>query len=89
MAASPPPWLASNGQSAVETFAFHLPPALTLTPAGETTTLLALTGVYRLPGQAEAGPDPATVRCFAAVAVRGFIAWLACALMHPAGAALR
>ena len=63
--------------------------ALTLTPAGETATLLALAGVYRLPGQAEAGPDPAIVRCVAAVAVRSFIARLACALMHPAGAALR
>jgi hypothetical protein len=63
--------------------------ALTLTPAGEATTLLALAGVYRLPDQAEAGPDPAIVRCFAAVAVRSFIARLACALMHPAGVALR
>jgi len=63
--------------------------ALTLTPAGETTTLLALAGVYRPTGQAEAGLDPAIVRCFAAVAVRSFIAWLACALMHPAGVALR
>ena len=63
--------------------------ALTLTSAGETTTLLALAGVYRLPGQAEAGPDPAIVRCFAAVAVRSFIARIACALMHPAGVALQ
>jgi len=63
--------------------------AVTLTPAGESATLLALAGVYRLPGQAEAGLDPAIVRCFAAVAVRSFIARLACALMHPAGVALR
>jgi hypothetical protein len=63
--------------------------ALTLTPAGETATLLALAGVYRLPGQAEAGSAPAFVRCFAAVAVRSFIARLACTLMHPAGVALR
>lgn len=63
--------------------------ALTLTPAGKTTALLALTGVYRVPGQAEAEVDPAIVRCFAAVAVRSFIARLACALMHPAGVALR
>ena len=61
--------------------------ALTLIPAGETTTLLALAGVYRPPDQAEAGLDPAFVRCFAAVAVRSFIAWLACALMHPVGVA--
>ena len=63
--------------------------ALTLTPAGEKATLLALAGVYRLPGQTEAGLDPAIVRCFAAVTVRSFIARLACALMHPAGVALR
>jgi hypothetical protein len=63
--------------------------ALTLTPAGETATLLALAGAYRLPGRAEAGLDPAIVRCFAAVAIRSFIARLACALMHPAGVALR
>ena len=63
--------------------------ALTLTPAGETATLLALAGVYRLPGQAEAGLEPAFVRCFAVVAVRISIARLACALMHPAGATLR
>jgi hypothetical protein len=63
--------------------------ALTLTPAGEATTLLALAGVYRLPGQAGAELDPAFVRCFAAVAVRGFIARLACTLMRSAGVALR
>jgi hypothetical protein len=63
--------------------------ALTLTPAGETATLLALAGAYRLPGRTEAGLDPAIVRCFAAVAIRSFIARLACALMHPAGVALR
>ena len=63
--------------------------ALTLTPAGETAALLALARAYRLPGQAEAGLDPAFVRYFAAVAVRGFIARLACTLMHPAGVALQ
>ena len=63
--------------------------ALTLTPAGDTATLLAVTGVYRPTGPAETGLDPAIVRCFAAVAVRTFIARLACALMHPAGVALR
>jgi hypothetical protein len=62
---------------------------LTLAPAGETTASLALAGVYRLPGQAEAEPGPAIVRCFAAVTIRSFIARLACALMHPAGVALR
>jgi len=63
--------------------------ALTLTPAGESTTLLALAGVYRLPGQTEAGLDPAIVRCSAAVAIRIFIARLACTLMHPVGVATR
>jgi hypothetical protein len=63
--------------------------ALTLTPAGETATLLALTGTYRPPGQAEAELDRTVVHCFAAVTVRSFIARLACALMHPAGVALR
>jgi hypothetical protein len=62
---------------------------LTLTPAGEAATLLALAGVYRLGGQADAGLDPAIVRCFAAVTIRSFLARLACALMHPAGEALR
>jgi len=62
---------------------------LTLIPAGETTTLLTLEGVYRLPDEAEAGLDPAIAQCFAAVAVRSFIAWLACALMHPDRVALR
>jgi len=59
---------------------------LTLSPAGAEATLLALTGVYRLPGQAGAGLDAATVRCFAGVTIRSFIARLACAIMHPAGA---
>jgi hypothetical protein len=60
---------------------------LTLSPAGEATTMLTLAGVYRLPGQAAAGPDPAGVRCVAALTIRCFIARLACALMHPAGSA--
>jgi hypothetical protein len=59
---------------------------LTLSPAGAETTLLALAGVYRLPDGTKAGLDPATVRCFADVTVRSFIARLACAVMHPAGA---
>lgn len=62
---------------------------LTLTPAGEATTSLALAGVYRLPGQAEAELGPAILRCFAAVAIRSFIARLACALVHSAGVAIR
>ena len=61
---------------------------VTLTPAGQVISSLALAGVYRLPGHVEAELSPAIVHCFAAVAIRGFIARLACALMHPAGAAL-
>jgi hypothetical protein len=61
---------------------------LTLTPAGDKTTVLAVAAVYRLPSQqAPAGLDPATVRCVAAVTIRSFIARLACALTHPAGTA--
>jgi len=60
---------------------------LTLSPAGQQTTLLAVAGVYRLPAQLGAGLDPAMVRCFAAVTIRSFIARLACALTHPAGTA--
>jgi hypothetical protein len=40
---------------------------LTLSPAGENTTVLTLAGVYRLPEHAGAGLDPGIVRCFAAV----------------------
>jgi len=61
---------------------------LTLSPAGENTTVLTLAGVYRLPQHAEAGIDPGIVRCFAAVTIDTFIARLACALMHPAGSAV-
>ena len=61
---------------------------LTLSPAGENSTLLTLAGVYRLPGHAGAWLDPGIVRCFAAVTIDSFIARLACALMHPAGSAV-
>ena len=61
---------------------------LTLSPAGENTTLLRLAGVYRLPEHAGAGLAPGIVRCFAAVTIDSFIARLACALMHPAGSAI-
>jgi hypothetical protein len=61
---------------------------LTLSPAGEKITVLSLAGVYRLPGDAGAGLDPAIVRCFAAVTIRSFVARIACALMHPAGSAV-
>ena len=61
---------------------------LTLTPAGDQTTVLAVAGVYRLPAQVGTGLDPAMVRCFAAVTIRSFTARLVCALTHPAGAAV-
>jgi hypothetical protein len=61
---------------------------LTLSPAGDQTTLLAVAGIYRLPAQIGTGLDPAMVRCFAAVTIRSFMARLACALTHPAGAAV-
>jgi hypothetical protein len=57
-------------------------------PAGEQTTVLAVAGVYRLPGQVGTGLDPDMVRCFAAVTIRSFIARLACALTYPAGTAV-
>src|SRR6516162_8054355 len=60
---------------------------LTLSPAGQNTTVLTLAGVYRLPEHAGAWLDPGIVRCFADVTVDSFIARLACALMHPAGSA--
>jgi hypothetical protein len=62
---------------------------LTLSPAGEKSTMLMLAGVYRLPEHAGAGLDPSIVRCFAAVTIDSLIARLACALMHPAGSAVR
>jgi hypothetical protein len=61
---------------------------LTLSPAGENTTVLTLAGVYRLPEHAGARLEPGIVRCFAAVTIDSFIARLACALMHPAGSAV-
>ncbi len=58
---------------------------LTLSPAGEDATVLALAGIYRLPLQA-AGLDEGTVRHFATVTIGSFTARLGCALSHPAGA---
>jgi hypothetical protein len=61
---------------------------LMLTPAGEQITLLAMTGTYRPPpGWAGAGLDRVIVRRSAAAAIRMFMARIACALVHPAGAA--
>ena len=61
---------------------------LTLSRAGETATLLTLAGVFRVPGDAATQLDPASVRCFAAVTIRSFIARLACIFLHPAGSAI-
>ena len=61
---------------------------LMLTPAGEQITVLALAGAYRRqPGRAGAELDRAIVRRFAAATIRSFLARVACALVHPAGAA--
>jgi hypothetical protein len=60
---------------------------LMLTPAGEQITLLAVAGTYRRqPGWAGAGLDQVIVRRCAAATIRGFLARIACALVHPAGA---
>lgn len=62
---------------------------LMLTPAGEQITVLALAGAYRPPpGPASAGLDRAIVHRCAAAAIRSFLARTACALVHPAGAAV-
>jgi hypothetical protein len=61
---------------------------LMLTRAGERITVLALAGAFRQqPGRAGAELDRATVRRLAEAAIRSFMARLACALVHPAGAA--
>ena len=61
---------------------------LMLTPAGEQITVLALAGAYRRqPGRAGAELDRAIVHRFAAATIRRFLARVACALVHPAGAA--
>jgi hypothetical protein len=60
---------------------------LTLTPAGDQTTVFALTGVFRPPpGLVDAGLDREIVCWFAAAAIRVFLARLASALAHPSGA---
>lgn len=61
---------------------------LTLSPAGNTTTLLALAGVYRLPDPAGVQIESGIVRSVAAVTIGSFMARLACALTHPAGTAI-
>jgi len=61
---------------------------LMLFPAGDQNTTLALAGGYRpQPGPAGAGLDEAILRRCATVAIRSFVAQVACALVHPAGTA--
>jgi hypothetical protein len=61
---------------------------LTLTAAGDQTTVFALTGVFRPPpGLADAGLDREIVCWFAAAALRVFLTRLAAAMVHPAGVA--
>ena len=60
---------------------------LMLTPAGEQITVLALAGAYqRQLGRAGAELDGVIVCRFAAATIRSFMARIACALVHPAGA---
>lgn len=59
---------------------------LMLVPAGDQLSALALAGAYRpQPGQGGAELDRAMVRVCAMAAIRGFLARVACALVHPAG----
>lgn len=61
---------------------------LMLVPAGDQITALTVTGAYQpQPGRVGAGLDRAIVRECAAVAIRSFLARVACALVHPAGTA--
>ncbi len=60
---------------------------ITLTAAGEDTTVLALAGTYRLPpGLATRAGQQAIQQC-AAATIHSFLARLACAIAHPAGRA--
>jgi len=59
-----------------------------LFPAGDQNTTLALAGGYRAqPGAGRTGLDEAILRRCATVAIRSFVAQVACALVHPAGTA--
>lgn len=61
---------------------------LMLFPSGDRDSVLALAGGYRpQPGPAGAGLDEAILRRCATVAIRSFVAQVACALVHPAGTA--
>ncbi|MGE5285942.1 MAG: hypothetical protein ACM3ML_01810 [Micromonosporaceae bacterium] len=61
---------------------------LILAPAGDHYAALAVAGTYRPPpGPASAELDQAIMRRCAAMAIRGFLARVACTLIHPAGTA--
>ena len=61
---------------------------LTLRPAGEQVTVLALVGAYRPPlGALGAGLNRAILHRVAAATIRTFLSRLADAIAHPAGAA--
>ena len=61
---------------------------ITLTPAGEHTTLLTLAGAYRPPlGAAGARIDQAILRLAATATIRTFTGRVATAITHPAGSA--
>ncbi len=61
---------------------------LTLTPAGEQTTVLAIAAAYRPPSPAGAVLNRALVSAAAAATIRSFLARTACALARPAVAAV-
>lgn len=57
---------------------------ITLTPAGEDTTMLALAGTYRPPlGALGAGLDRVILHRVAAATVRAFLSRIADAIVHP------
>jgi hypothetical protein len=61
---------------------------ITLTPAGDRSTLLTLAAVYRPPsGALGAGPDRVILHRVAAAAIQTLVSCVAYAVAHPAGAA--
>ena len=61
---------------------------ITITPAGEHTTLLTLAGTYRPPlGALGAGLDRAILHRVAAATIRAFLSRIADAIVHPPASA--
>ncbi len=61
---------------------------ITLTPAGDRSTLLTLAAAYRPPsGALGAGPDRVVLHRAAAAAIQTLVSWVAYAVAHPGGAA--